>query len=276
MRLHIRHRTTYQYDAPITCAVQTLRLAPQPHRGLSVLHWHVRGEATRDLPSYIDGYGNIVHSHTVRQAHVGAAIDVEGEVETADTDGVLAGTRETLPPSFFLRVTPLTKPSEAIEALAAHAGRSPSPLERLHAAMALVQESVAYRTGTTSSATTAAEAVARGTGVCQDHAHVFIAVARLLKTPARYVSGYLFLPDQRDAQPACHAWAEAHVEDLGWVGFDPSNRICPTDAYVRTAAGLDYWSAAPVRGLWQGRATERLSVEVHVRQPGDLHAAAQQ
>lgn len=276
MRLNIRHRTAYHYDVPIASAVQTLRLAPQPHKGLSVLRWHVRGDAARELPSYVDGYGNIVHSHTVHRPHVGATILVEGEVETLDTDGVMSGTPETLPPVFFLRRTPLTSPCEAIATLADLARREATTLDRLHAAMALVRGAIDYRTGATEATTTAAEAMAKGAGVCQDHAHVFITVARLLGVPARYVSGYLFVPDEQGDQDACHAWAEAYVEDLGWVGFDPSNRVCPTDSYVRTAAGLDYWSAAPVRGLWQGKASEHLLVEVHVRQPGYHRRVAQQ
>lgn len=276
MRLHVRHRTSYHYDAPIAFAVQTLRLAPKPHGGLSVLEWHVRGDAARDLPSYIDGYGNIVHAHTVHRPHVGAAIVVEGEVDTVDTQGVLTGVEETLPPSFFLRRTPLTTPCEAIAALAERAREKATPLDRLHAAMWLVREAVDYRTGATEATTTAAEALERGAGVCQDHAHVFITVARLLGVPARYVSGYLFVPNQPAGQEACHAWAEAYVEDLGWVGFDPSNHVCPTDAYVRTAAGLDYWSAAPVRGLRHGKAGERLAVDVQVYQSGQQRRAIQQ
>lgn len=274
MRLQVRHRTAYHYDSPIAFAVQTLRLAPRPHHGLSILRWQVRGDAERELPSYVDGFGNIVHAHTVHRLHQGAAIEVEGEVETSDTHGVLTGVEETLPPAFFLRHTALTRASERITALAGEARRGSSTLDQLHAAMALVAHAVTYRTGETEATTTAAEAVDRGAGVCQDHAHVFISVARAMGVPSRYVSGYLFLPNRQGRHDACHAWAESYVDGLGWVGFDPSNGICPTDAYVRTAAGLDYWSAAPVRGLRQGRASERLAVEVQVHPPGQQ--AAQQ
>ena len=116
--------------------------------------------------------------------------------------------------------------------------------------------------------TTAADALARGFGVCQDHAHLFIAAARLIDIPARYVSGYLWTGV--DAQPfdASHAWAEAFVPELGWVGFDPANRICPTENYIRVAVGLDYSAAAPVRGLRRGPAEESLDVEVQVRRQG--------
>jgi transglutaminase-like putative cysteine protease len=97
-------------------------------------------------------------------------------------------------------------------------------------------------------ATTAAEAFDKKSGVCQDFAHLFIACARELSIPARYVSGYFLRSDGEGHQPASHAWAEAHVDDLGWVGFDPAHGLSPDDAYVRVAAALDYLGAAPVRG----------------------------
>jgi transglutaminase-like putative cysteine protease len=118
--------------------------------------------------------------------------------------------------------------------------------------------------GATTVMTTAAEALAKGSGVCQDHAHVFIAVARLLGLPARYVSGYLWQGGSETAS-ASHAWAEAHVPDFGWLGFDPANNICPTEKYVRVAIGLDYGEAAPVRGIRRGAADEVLTVAVDVQ-----------
>ena len=111
-------------------------------------------------------------------------------------------------------------------------------------------------------ATTAGEALRSGAGVCQDHSHVFISAARVLGIPARYVGGYLWT-GQPESE-ASHAWAEAYVEDLGWVGFDPSNRICPTEAYVRSSIGLDYAAAAPIRGVRRGNAAERLAVSISV------------
>jgi transglutaminase-like putative cysteine protease len=132
--------------------------------------------------------------------------------------------------------------------------------------MLAIRERVDYVVGVTSSATTAAEALAQGRGVCQDHAQVFAAAARCLGHPARYVSGYLWT--EAGTSDANHAWAEAHVDGLGWVGFDPAN---PTEAYVRVAIGLDYLEAAPVRGVRRGVAEETLDVAVDVR-----HAQEQQ
>ena len=93
--------------------------------------------------------------------------------------------------------------------------------------------------------TSAAEALKAGRGVCQDHAHVFISAARLMGVPARYVNGY-FVTGGESASEAQHAWAEACIDGLGWLGFDPANQVCPTERYVRLACGLDAASAAPI------------------------------
>jgi len=131
--------------------------------------------------------------------------------------------------------------------------------------MATVRDRIAYEVGATGAHTLAAEALAEGRGVCQDHAHVFIAAARSADVPARYVNGYLHLPAAARAE-AHHAWAEAWIDDLGWVGFDPANGICPNEHYVRLACGLDAASAAPIRGSRRGGANETLDVSVEVQQ----------
>lgn len=268
MRLHVRHRTTYRYDAPIMGAIQTLRLTPRPYEGLSVLHWRVWSESRRELPMFVDGFGNITHCHTVNRPQDGVTVFVEGEVETVPTHGIVRGAPELLPPLYYLRSSPLTQPDEAITALAKEAAHHSSVLKRLHALLIAVRDRVDYHPGTTDTETTAAAALAAGAGVCQDHAHLFIAAARTLEIPARYVGGYLWTGAEAREEEASHAWAEAFVHDLGWVGFDPSNRICPTEAYIRTSIGLDYRSAAPVRGIRRGNAAEQLDVAVNVVQAG--------
>ena len=122
-----------------------------------------------------------------------------------------------------------------------------------------------YEVGASEVHWSAEDALAAGRGVCQDHAHVFVACARVLGLPARYVSGYL-MTEGREVQDAAHAWAEAHVPGLGWVGFDPANGISPDTRYVRVATGLDYGQAAPVSGTRYGGAEEGLSVSVEVAQ----------
>ena len=138
-------------------------------------------------------------------------------------------------------------------------------LDMLHALSAAVLEAVKYETGHTGVTTSAEESLSAGHGVCQDHAHVFIGVARLLGIPARYVSGYLMMDDRID-QEATHAWAEAHVDGLGWVGFDVSNGISPDVRYIRVATGRDYREAEPITGISFGGAEEHLHVSLAVEQ----------
>jgi transglutaminase-like putative cysteine protease len=138
----------------------------------------------------------------------------------------------------------------------------------LHALLLQINDHMTFDTDPTSSGTSAAEAFALKRGVCQDYAHIFIACARNAGVPARYVSGHLLRSDGMVAQDAGHAWAEAHVEKLGWVGFDATNAVCTTDAHVRVAVGLDYLSAAPVRGTRYGGGKEILEVAVRVDQAG--------
>ena len=179
MQLQVKHQTTYRYDAPVSYTIQSLRLSPRPHHGLSVLSWRVQADGRRELPSFTDGFGNIVHSHSINRTHDCITLLVEGEVETTDTAGILRGGAEPLPPAFYLRSTPLTVADGAIEALAAENGHGKSTIERLHRLMIAVRERVDYRLGATDVATTAAEALARGVGVCQDHSHIFIAAGPL-------------------------------------------------------------------------------------------------
>jgi transglutaminase-like putative cysteine protease len=268
MRLGVVHRTIYRYTDPIRYAIQTLRLEPRPYEGMTVLGWRVEGEERRPLPRFIDGLGNVVHCQTIDRPHREATITVTGEVETRRDDGVVLGTVEPLPPVFFLRATPLTAADGAIVALAHDGAAGQDRIENLHALMNRVRDRLDYRPGATDSATTAADALGQGIGVCQDHAHLFIAAARVLDIPARYVSGYLWTGDDNQPYDASHAWAEAFVPELGWLGFDAANRLCPTENYIRVAVGLDYSAAAPVRGLRRGPAEESLSVEVQVRRQG--------
>src|SRR6185295_13476069 len=143
------------------------------------------------------------------------------------------------------------------------AGPDPA-LGRLHNLNARIYATMRFDTAATEAETSAEQACAAGHGVCQDFAHMFIAVARALGVPARYVSGHLFRRDGAHVQEAAHAWAEAWVGDLGWVAFDPTNGISPDDAYVRVACGLDYRDAAPVAGARSGGGAEDLKVEVSV------------
>ncbi len=187
-----------------------------------------------------------------------------GEVETHDTGGVVFGAVERFPPRVFLRDTALTEPDAALRAYASRfAGAADQTLARLHDLLAAIHDEMTFDVAATVAATSAAEAFAQKRGVCQDLAHVFIVCARLMGIPARYVSGHLARDDGGD-QEAAHAWAEAYVDNLGWVGFDAANCVSPTQAYVRVAIGLDYLGAAPVRGSRYGGGAEHLDVRLRV------------
>ena len=176
---------------------------------------------------------------------------------------------EPLPTGVFLRDTSLTEADTAIrsfaEATAAATDRD--HIRLLHALMLGIHERMRFDVDATDTGTSAAEAFALGHGVCQDFAHIFCAAARHLDVPARYVSGYLYRPEHPERESG-HAWAEAFVRDLGWIGFDPANDICPTDTHVRLAVGLDYLGAAPVRGARYGGFEESLEVRVRVAKAG--------
>lgn len=262
MKIAVRHATTYRYDQRANYSVQSLRLTPQPSDAQTILAWKVRSPGIEKAASFEDGFANIVHLVTISEPHDSITIEVEGLVETHNTAGVTSGLKEVAPADLFFRETVLTRPDDAIRALAAKA-KGQGDLDRLHHLMAMIRERIAYRTGETHSRTTAGEALEHGSGVCQDHAHVFIAAARLLGFPARYISGYLWATEG-EAGDAQHAWAEALVPDLGWVGFDVSNGISPDPHYVRIACGLDYDYAAPVRGSRRGGGGETLDVIVEV------------
>jgi transglutaminase-like putative cysteine protease len=190
------------------------------------------------------------------------SLTVSGEVDVQDTAGVVRAP-EHLPAAVYLRSTPLTEPDQHIRALAEDA-RAPGSLPSLHRLMEALHLRFRFDVGTTDAATAAATAFSAGHGVCQDFAHIFCSAARTLGIPARYVSGHLAKTDLV-AQDASHAWAEAYVEDFGWVAFDPANGICATEAYLRIAIGLDYLDAAPVRGARRGGGSETMSVRVQAR-----------
>ncbi len=268
MRIRIAHRTAYRYATPATGVIQILRLTPRNHDGQFVVDWHIDVSADCRLDPHEDAFGNICHTLTADGPFDELAVSVEGEVETANTDGLVNGAIERFPPSLFLRETPLTQADEAIATFAAAIPEAAGDnrLDLLHAMLARLHGDITFDPDPTHVATTASEAFALKRGVCQDITHIFIAAARSLGIPARYISGHLHRSDGAVDQLAAHAWAEAFVPDLGWVAFDATNGICPTDAYVRVAVGLDYLGAAPVRGARYGGSGETLAVNVRVDQ----------
>lgn len=264
MRLKISHRTEYRYDAPVQYALQRLRLVPRSSKTQTIHTWSLKVEGAGEEARFIDHFENETRLVSIAGDATMIAIDASGEVETFDTAGVVGAHKGFTPLWLYQQATALTEADEAIHDLAASIDGG-SDLDRLHKLMHVVGVRVAYTQGATHTDTTAAEALEQGSGVCQDHAHVFAAAARTLGYPARYISGYLMLNDTVD-QAASHAWAEAYVPNLGWVAFDPSNCISPDERYVRMAIGRDYRDARPVSGIRLGSAEEQLAVSVTVEQ----------
>ena len=269
MRLRISHSTSYRYEPAATGVIQILRLTPGSHDGQYVAEWQIDVSTNSRLDMHEDAFGNVTHVMT-HGAIEDLTITVGGLIETHDTGGVLRGSDERFPPSLFLRSTMMTTVNSAMEAFARalRAESEDDTLGFLHTLMTQVNEHMTFDEDPTNSGTSAVEAFALKRGVCQDYAHVFIACARSGGVPARFVSGHFLRSDGTVNQAAGHAWAEAFVPGLGWVGFDPANCICITEAHARVAIGLDYLGAAPVRGTRYGGGMETLTVSVKVDQAG--------
>ncbi|ANT51743.1 transglutaminase family protein [Mesorhizobium amorphae] len=264
MRLKITHRTEYSYDAPVQYLLQRLRLLPLSGHTQTVLSWELRIDGAREEVRFTDHFGNDTRLLSVEGEQHAITIEASGEVVTRDTTGVSGPHQGFAPLWLFGQETSLTAVGEGIRELAASVGKG-TDIERLHRLMAIIGERVAYKPGTTNVMTPAEDALALKTGVCQDHSHIFTAAARAMGFPARYISGYLMM-DAMVQQAASHAWAEAHVQGLGWVAFDAANGISPDERYVRVATGRDYRDASPVSGIRLGQAQEQLAVTVTVEQ----------
>lgn len=265
MRIRIDYETRYAYARAARFIVQSLKLTPRSTEGQQVRDWRIETDVDTRLRRSEDAFGNIVHTLYTENPTQGLTIRVTGEVSTVDTGGVLKAGPERLSPLVYLRDTPLTHADAALRAFAEQVGEG-DDLTRLHRLMSLIHGSVAFMVGATTATHTAADAFAQRQGVCQDHAQIFIACARRLGIPARYVSGHLNRTDGLIDQDAAHAWAEAWVEGLGWVGFDAANGIAPTENYVRVASGLDALGASPIRGTSYGGGQETMTVALRVRQ----------
>lgn len=275
MRVEIRHVTTYRYERPVRHLLQELRMTPRNHAGQFVETWRIETDPPASLRRSEDCFGNIVHRLSLDQPFETLTISAIGIVETEESAGVVEGAVEPFPPSLFLRQTALTECTPDMRHwafdIAARAAAQNDRLGLLHTLTQEVRAAIRFMTGATDAQTSAPQAFAARAGVCQDISQIFIALARALEIPARYVGGYLAAIDPAQSQQeAGHAWAEAYVEGLGWVGFDPANGICVTERHVRTSVGLDYRDAAPVRGAVTGGGAESLAVSLNA-----VHATEQ-
>ena len=265
MLLSVDHVTLYTYDRPVRGVVQSHRLMPSCFDGQTTVNWSVQVTDGTRGGAFRDGAGDWVEGWSVKGPVAQIEVRVAGLVQTTDLSGVLRGHREATPPVVYLRDSHATRLDAALEKLASVAAHAPDPLSAAHALSQAVSDAVAYSPGTTHAHTTAAEALAIGEGVCQDHAQILSSIARARGIPARYVSGYLFATADGVPHEAAHAWAELHLQGLGWVGFDPANRCCPDDRYIRLGSGLDASEAAPIRGTARSAGRESLAVQVAVQ-----------
>ena len=267
MRLRIAHTTVRRYDPPATGVIQVLRLTPRNHEGQSVIRWCIDVSADVRLAAHEDAFGNLIHVFTADGPFDSLAVDVDGEVQTENTNGVVRGAVERFPPALFLRDTALTQADAAIREFAQQicAASAGKVLDQLHAMLHHLHDTCVLSDEPAPPPANAAEAYAHKLGRAGDLAHVLIAAAHSLGVPARYIAGYL-CAEAAAGPDGGHAWAEAFIPDLGWVGFDPANGICPNDAYVRVAVGLDALDAAPMRGMRYGAGAETLAVAIKVDQ----------
>ena len=273
-RLHIRHVTTYAYDAPVAYGLQQLRLTPKSRQGQQILEWSTRVEGGRVEVTFDDSHANRVELVSIEPGATEVTITAEGEVEMSDASGVVGAHGGFMPLWMFLRPTDLTRRGSGTQALAREVRGIDGQLEQMHALSAAIRDRVRYDVEGADVSRTAEQSIEQGHGVCQDHAHIFCTAARLLDRPARYVSGYLMMND-REEQEATHAWAEAHVDGLGWVGFDVSNGYSPDERYCRVATGLDYSDAAPIFGIRQGDGAEEMHVGLTVAETSGRQSQSQ-
>lgn len=264
MRLSIAHTTRYAFKSPVSYGLQQVRKTPKSYRAQRVVAWSTELSGGKRELTFEDFHRNRVELISLQPDIDELIIRSEGEVEMTETHGIVGPHSGPAPLWLFRRQTKLTKPGRGTRSMISDV-TGDEALDRLHALSALIAERVEYEKGSSEIGSSAEDVVASGKGVCQDHTHVFLTCARAMGFPARYVSGFLML-DASTHQDATHAWAEAHVEGLGWVGFDISNGISPDMRYVRVATGLDYMEAAPVTGMRIGGAEENLSVAVKVAQ----------
>lgn len=266
MRLQIKHTTRYQYANPPSYGLLQVRVTPPASMMQTVHAWEIELEGARQQARFTDQHGNLVDLIEIISDTSTLGLTVSGEVETLRSDGIFGHDDQAMPLWLYRRQTELTRSNRDIDKLARMIDPgSEDSISDLHALSQTIREQVDYVPGETSVATTAADALKAQKGVCQDHSHIFLSAVRQSGFPARYVSGYLLMDDQ-SAQDASHAWAEVHLDGLGWVGFDISNGISPDERYVRIAQGSDYADAAPTRGLTHGAGPENMIVSIQVQQ----------
>jgi YD repeat-containing protein len=262
MQLHIRHETIYRYEHPVKYSIQSLRLTPRRDAGQRALSWRITAPGRR--VEQHDAHGNITHLLTYEESHREVSIIVQGIVDTGAGSGSLLADEGPLAPLAYLAPTPLTRVDPRLRDFATSGLAGTEPLRaRLVRLASELHGAIRYVRGVTDVSDDAATVLERGAGVCQDHAHAFIACCRSAGIPARYVSGYFYTGDPGEL--ASHAWAEAWLDaEQGWLSVDLTHNSLAGERHCRLAVGRDYRDAAPVRGVRSGGGGEALHVAVVV------------
>ena len=277
IRYQIEHSSRYRYADQARQCVMRLCLMPREDRRQRLLHFEIETQPAAHLNRETDCFANTRHVLDLHQAHRVLEITTRSTVEVAPVPALPqclhAGTWEAIRSageSFadwdFTHPSALARPSPALAAFVDRHGIEPGadPLESLLRLSDTLHRVLRYIPGSTSVESPVEHVLETGQGVCQDYAHVMIAIARSWGIPARYVSGYLHDSDQQ-APNATHAWVECRLPGLGWVGFEPTNRSLADERHVRIAVGRDYRDVSPTRGVRQGGGETRLEVDVEMR-----------
>jgi transglutaminase-like putative cysteine protease len=267
MRLAISHLVTCRFSQAATGTTQTLRMEPRAHAGQYVERWRIDVSADCLMKPVVDPYGNLTCTFALGGPLDTVTFEATGDVVTEDTVGIVRGVKERLPRELYRRDTLLTLPDPAIRDLAASIAAS-TPLDRLHALMHHLADTLAPKPAAETGPAPlgvlgldcrpAATVLADGTADDVDAAHLFVATARAMDLPARFVCGYVLAappdaaspdaaPDTARPPAGVAAWAEAWCAGIGWIGFDVARRLCPTDTHVRLSAGPDLRDAQPLR-----------------------------
>jgi transglutaminase-like putative cysteine protease len=266
VKLEIEHTTRYRYSGPIAETVMELRLRPMDGNGQRCLEFGLQISAGIKPRTYQDGYGNNVHYFNLVRPHSSLSATSRSVVETGGEPDADAG--EELVQD-FLRFRSPVKDVPGIRELASRhpirdAGSASSVEQALDDLTLTISREFTYDRAVTTVYSAVDEVLELRAGVCQDFAHLFIAVARTMGVPARYVSGYIHAPGA--ATTASHAWAEAWLPGRGWVGYDATHPVRTADHHVRLAVGRDYSDAAPTRGIYIGSASGTMDVRVRTRE----------
>lgn len=238
MRISIRHELRFTLEPDTAHAVQHLLLTPADTDSQKVVTWSIKAPGIDNAARFLDAFGNVAHLVSQHRPIDDLFVAVTGEIDTCDTSGVIGRPASDPLPTLFTRITGLTRPNgNLVNRLRAQQKAGANRVALLHWLMGVLHDA---REAGADDDEDAPDIVA------EDHAHVFVAAARGMDIPARFVTGYV-LPDDGSDEASLHCWAEAFDDGLGWIGFDPSVNLCPTERYVRLATGLDAIDTVPVR-----------------------------